>query len=245
LYKNCSDSNSCTLDGCSSGKCSDVLKCDGSTCQLGSDDYNIYCANNNINPNNNSNNVNNNSNNTVGAGALSISFLVKQSQDSAQWQKTAQVNSDGQVYFMVSVANNSATQVDNISVLANIPSEITSLGNLQINGVQLSGDIVSGVNMGSLAPGVSKSITFEGKTQSIPAQAVKQAAASINVSGSLQSDYVSIDLIPAQAAGAVVSSSVATSGFWTFLKRWYLWILVGLVLIFLFVVVFRRLSSSS
>ena len=64
-------------------------------------------------------------------------------------------------------------QVNNVNVSANIPSEVASLGNLQVDGVQVSGDIVSGINIGNLAPGTAKSITFEGKTQSISTQATK------------------------------------------------------------------------
>jgi len=162
-----------------------------------------------------------------------------------QWQKTVQVSSNGQVYFMVPVANNSAAQIDNIIVSANIPGEISSLGNLQVNGVPVSGDIVTGIGIGSLASGSAKTITFEGKTQTILAQATKQATATISVLGATQSDSLSVNLIPGQVAAASVSSTESATGFLAFLKRWYLWILVGLVLIFLFVVVFRRLSSNA
>jgi hypothetical protein len=244
LYKNCADANSCTLDSCSAGKCSNTLKCDGTTCAAGSPDYNTYCLSAQAGQNSSSNS-NNNSNN---ANTLSVSFFVKPDQNSNQWQKTVDVGSNGQIYFMVSVANNSGNQANNVNVSANIPSEISSLGNLQINGVQVSGDIVSGINIGSLALGSAKTITFEGKTQTISGTgeypASKQALVTANVSGILQSDSVSINLNPGLAAVASASSSQGTSGFWAFLKRWYLWILVGLVLIFLFIVVFRRLSSN-
>lgn len=46
------------------------------------------------------------------------------------------------------------------------------------------------------------------------------------------------------AVAAAVSTTPATSGFWGFIKRWYLWILGALILILLFVVVFKRLSSE-
>lgn len=246
LYKNCADSNACTLDGCAAGKCLNVLKCDGTTCAAASADYNNYCsATNNNNNTNNNTNTNTNTNTTV--NNLSVTFFAKPDQSSSQWQKTAGVGSNGQIYFMISVANNSATQIGDASVSVNIPAEITSLGNLQINGAQVSGDIVSGVSIGSLSPGSAKSITFEGKTQIISAFATKQATATVNVSGGSQSDSISINLNPAQNVAASVSASVAatSSGFWGFLKRWYLWILVALVLIFLFIVVFRRLSSNA
>lgn len=254
LYKNCSDNNNCTIDSCSAGKCSNIIKCDGSMCAVGSADYNNYCASAQNHcgnglcepnlgettancPNDCKININTNS------SGLSVSFFAKQDPNSSQWQKTTQADSNGQVYFMISAANNSTAQIDNVNISANIPGEISSLGNLKINGVSFSGDIVSGVNIGSIAPSTTKSITFEGKTQAISSASTKQATATANVSGSMQSDFVSINFSPNQAAAAV-SSVATTPGFWGFLKRWYLWILVGLVLIFLFVIIFRRLSSN-
>lgn len=43
-YKNCPDSNSCSIDSCGDSQCKNELKCDGSTCAVGSDDYNKYCT---------------------------------------------------------------------------------------------------------------------------------------------------------------------------------------------------------
>jgi hypothetical protein len=145
---------------------------------------------------------------------------------------------------MVSVTNSSSAQIDNVIISANIPTEISSLGNVQINGVPVTGDIVTGINIGSLTPSSSKSITFEGRTQTFSTQSTKQGIANVSVSGQTgQSDSVSIKLNP-NFGGAAVSTAPGTSPFWNFVKKWYLWILVALVLIFLFIVVFRRLSSN-
>jgi len=260
LYKNCQDANTCTLDSCSADKCSNILKCDGTTCATGSADFNTYCAtapapvpvvqthcgNGLCETTIGETNANCPSDCKIaGTTALSVSFFSKQDSSSDQWQKTAQVPSDSQIYFMISVVNNSATQADNVVISANIPNEISSLGNLQLNGVPVTGDIVSGIDIGSIAPSVTKSVTFEGKTQTISASATKQATATSNVSGATQSDIISISLIPATAAiPAAVSKAPATSGFWGFLGKWYLWILGALVLIFLFIMVFKRFSSD-
>ena len=263
LYKNCQDVNSCTIDSCSQGKCLNTTKCDGSSCEIGSDDYNTYCA---TSPLDNPKHCGNElcepslgettancasdckiiaSTNTNSAG-LAILFFTKQNSSSNQWQKTAQIGPNSQVYFMISATNSSAVQIDNINVSANIPAEISSLGNLQLNGVPLSGDIVSGVNIGSIAAAGVKTVTFEGKTQAISTSAVKQATATSNVSSVTQSDSVSINLAPDKTPTAAVASSVSeTPGFWGFLQKWYLWILGAVVLVFLFVIVFRRLSSNT
>ncbi|MFA5948279.1 MAG: hypothetical protein WC806_04920 [Candidatus Gracilibacteria bacterium] len=255
LYKNCTDNNSCTADSCSASKCLNILKCDGSTCASGSADYNTYCQpsqpaittpapviNNNptTNPTTNTNPAVN-----TNASGLSISLFVKQDAGSNQWQKSAQINPNGQAFFMISVTNTSTAQADNVSVSANIPSEVSSLGNLQVNGITVSGDIVSGINIGSVAPSTTKLVTFEGKTQSIPAVSTKSAYATIGNSNPAQTDSVSINFTASPAVTASVSSVPEASGFWGFLKRWYLWILVGLTLIFLFVIVYRRISSTT
>jgi hypothetical protein len=260
LYKKCADANSCTLDACSAGKCSNAIKCDGTTCAVGSADYNTYCAASQpVAPTTCGNGLceatlgETNANCpadckiNAGTGALSISFFAKPDSSSSQWQKTTEVGSNGYVYFMISATNASTTQIDNVSVSANIPAEIYSLGNLKLDGIAVSGDIVSGINIGSIAPQVTKLITFEGKTQTISAASTKQATATSSVSGVIQSDSVSISLNPSQAtnvSAAVSSTASSSSGFLAFLKRWYLWIIAGLVLIFLFIIVFRRLSSN-
>ena len=256
LYKNCVDNNTCTTDTCYTNKCLNTLKCDGSTCSVGSADYNTYCqavqpATHCGNGTCESNlgettaNCQNDCKASVTNG-LSVSFYAKQDANSDQWQKTSQVDSNSQIYFKISAVNNSANQINNVNVSANIPNEISSLGNLKVDGTAVSGDIVSGISIGSLAPASSKSITFEGKTQTIPTNASKQANTTISASGNTQSDSVTINLNPGQSsqATASVSNAAEKSGFWEFVKRWYLWILVGLVLIFLFVVVFKRLSSN-
>jgi hypothetical protein len=145
---------------------------------------------------------------------------------------------------MVTLTNNSSAQIDNAVISANIPSEIFSLGNLQIAGTPLSGDIVTGVNIGSVPPATTKAITFEGKTQNILASSAKQGTATITASGLTQSDSISIILNSNQPVAAVFGATT-TSGFWDFLKKWYMWIVVGLVLIFLFIIIFKRLSSEA
>jgi hypothetical protein len=179
------------------------------------------------------------------ANGLSIAFFVKENSSSNQWQKTVQIGSNSQIYFMISETNSSAVQIDNVSVLANIPTEISSLGNLQLNGIPVSGDIVSGINIGSISPTTTKLLTFEGKTAILSTTATKQAIATSNISGTAIADSTSINLNPNQpAVTAAASLTPATSGFSEFLKHWYLWIIVGLVLVFLFIIVFRRLSSN-
>ena len=145
---------------------------------------------------------------------------------------------------MIALNNNSDTAYSNVNISANIPGEISLLGNLKVNDAAFSGDIVSGISIGSLEPKSAKSITFEGKTQSFSEQSQKQATITVNSSGAVRSDFVNLDFVPGQSTVAAVSQPAEDTGITTFLKRWYLWILSGIVLIFLFIIVFRRVSSN-
>lgn len=245
LYRSCNDSNACTQDSCSANTCIHtaiancpanqpapipVPNCGNGLCETTLGETNTNCQ----------------ADCKISAtSALAVSFFVKQDINATQWQKTAQVNSNGKIYFMIAITNSSTAQVDNATISTNIPSEISSLGNLQLNGVPVSGDIVSGIAIGSIAPSTTKTITFEGLTQTISSSSTQNATATSNVLGVTQSDTISITANPGQVAGAAVSAAGETSGFWEFLKRWYIWILGVLVLIFLFVIVFKRLSSEA
>lgn len=244
IYKSCNDSNPCTLDECSVNKCLNALKCDGSTCASGAAEYNSYCAQNSANNSGNQNNANAN----VPAN-LSVSFFAKKDASATQWNKTIEMAPNGDIYFLVAISNNSDVEVSNISVKANIPSEIGLLGNLKINDIATSGDIVSGVDIGSLPSKSSKTITFEGKTQAFTSQGEQQATITITAIGAQQSDTLTINFNPNQpvdAAAAVSASQTSSSGgFVGFLKRWYIWILIGIALAILFIIVFRRLSKES
>jgi len=253
LYQNCSDFNSCTRDNCKTAKCSNILMCDGSTCVIGSDDYKKYCGSAScgngicesvlgetentclvdcrINTDNQTNN-------------LSISFFTKKYINSQQWDKSVKVGQNGIVYFMITLNNSSNSQIDNVFVSANIPSEISYLGNLTIDDIALSGDIISGINIGSIQPLSKKTVMFEGKTQIFNTQGIKEAVAFISSVEPYQSDTISINLDASELNSASITSTSITEAIWLFIKRWFMWIIAGLVMFFLFIMVFKRISSN-
>jgi uncharacterized repeat protein (TIGR01451 family) len=253
LYKNCSDSNSCTVDSCAGARCSNILKCDSSTCISGTEDYNKYCGTNNCGNGKCESNLGETENTCQSdcktvvenkISNLSISFFTKKDFSSQQWDKTVQLGQNENIYFMVTINNNSNSQIENVIVSVNIPSEISYLGNIKIDDVAISGDIVSGINAGSVQAMGKKSITFEGKTQAFSIQEQKQASAFINSVEPHQSDSISINFDANQSNSAAISSAPASEGIMGFLKRWFMWIIAGIVLISLFVVVFKRLSNN-
>jgi len=255
LYRSCSDKNECTIDNCKSAKCINALKCDGSTCAPESDDFKKYCSS--INCGNGecdkelgetedtcSSDCKTEADNPIEIEGVSISFFTKKEVSSQQWDKSVQVGQNGTVYFMITINNSSDSQIDDVFVSVNIPSEISYLGNLTVDGVALSGDIVSGVDIGSVQPVSKKTITFEGKTQTFSIQESKDAVAFISSVEPHQSDSISINFDANQSGSAAISSVPMQEQIRIFLKRWYMWIIAGLVMIFLFVIVFKRISSA-
>ena len=173
---------------------------------------------------------------------LTAAFFSKKDANAVVWDKTTQITPNANIYFLAVIKNNSNAPADNVSVSANIPNEISLIGNFKIDDASANGDIVSGINISSIPANGTKTITFEGKTQGFTSSGDKQATINISAGGAIQSDTLTISLNPNQPA-AVFSAS-AGSGFIEFLKRWYLWILVAIVMIFLFIVIFRRLSFN-
>lgn len=260
LYQKCSDSNECTLDSCNDSACINIQKCDGTTCAVGSDSYNKYCLKLNCPNGSCEQNLGENkdncpadcktdtggNNNQAEIQNLVISFFAKKQQDSLQWDKMVQIGQNGAVYFMITINNSSNLQAENLIVSVNIPTEISYLGNLKVDDVPVSGDIVSGISVGSIPAQGKKTITFEGKTQEFDIKQDKQAIAFLNSSQISQSDFISINFDASQSnlAAVVSSEEIKTNVIWEFFKKWYMWIIVGLVLVFLFSVVFKRVSKN-
>jgi len=236
LYKSCQDNNSCTQDSCLDGGCINVIKCDGSTCPVNSTDYNTYCATTKSNQEN--------TKNQESQPVLIVSFMAKQDSESSQWQKIIEMKSGSLIYFIVSITNNSTVEAANINVSVDIPDEISSIENLKTDGLANSGNLASGIEIASLAPLTTKTITFEGKTGTILTTNSKQATVKIKISDKVvASDSISLNFVMTQPTAAV-SEPLNQSGFIDFFKKWYLWILGGGVLISLFVIIFKRFSSE-
>ena len=66
-----------------------------------------------------------------------------------------------QLEFRIEVSSTGSSTANNVKVRDIIPSEINYLSNLKINGYSSSGDIQSEINLGNLATGTTKVITFD------------------------------------------------------------------------------------
>ena len=159
--------------------------------------------------------------------------------------KDVAIVADQSINCLMVVKNTSSDSIDDVIVRVDIPEEIIGVSEIKINGTVFNGNITSSINIGSFPPNISKLITFSGKTLSPITQDSTKQITGIAVSGVLSSsDSLAINFQPTIAGAINTTASLESSPFAEFFKRWYIWILMAFVLIFLFFVIFRRLSSN-
>lgn len=231
IAKSCDDKNSCTQDSCGDLKCSNTLKCDGSTCAAGSADFMQYCP---IVPG------------TPGANtgaSLSITIFGKKNAQNLEWTKSVNVINNDEINILLTIKNTSTAPIDNVSVRVDALDKIDYTGNLKVDNAAFSGNIAAGIDMGTIAPKTSKVVSFTGKVKPDAGQNVVQINTTVTANGVSDSDYVIVN-IQAPEVKNNFAAALGNSPFVNFLKTYWLWIIVTLVLIGLFVVIFRRLSSN-
>ena len=167
--------------------------------------------------------------------------------NSINLSKNITITADQTINCLIIAKNTSTASINDVILRADIPAEIVSISEVKIDGMASNGNITSGIDIGSFPPNTSKLVIFTGKTLSPITQAITKQIIGIASSGVLSSsDSLTINFQPniASASTASLESSTESSLFVEFFKRWYIWILIGIVLIFLFFVIFRRLSSN-
>jgi hypothetical protein len=255
LYKNCNDNNSCTTDSCANSACSNVQKCDGSTCAQGSADYIKYCAT-----------TTTTTTSTTGKnqnpGVVMLLFAKKDS-EKLQWEKSVDANNNDTIDFVLAIKNTSVTPVDNVVVKITNATDVIFAPNVTIDNFTMQGDIVSGITLGTIAPNTAKSLSFTGTVQeqsqtqqTAPQNQMVQASVLVNSSTNVSdSDFVVINTQQPQAnttpitqtTDTVATTKTASTGspIVDFIKQWYLLAVVVIVIIGLFIIIFKRLSSQT
>lgn len=219
LYKNCNDNNELTTDTCSKGKCVNELK-DVVTP--------TDCPAQTVCP----------------IAGLNTSTFCNVEGASTNWSKNISISAGEQINCLMIVKNLSNDPANDVTVRADIPTEINTISDVKIDGIASTGNITSGINLGNFSPNSSKIITFSGKAQSPITEASGKQITGMATSGSISGSDSLVVNFKATIAGASTASLEKSSPFVDFLKRWYLWILIAIVLVFLFIVIFRRLSTN-
>ncbi len=235
IYQNCTDNNSCTVDICGDNKCSNTIKCDGSTCAINSTDYLTYCA-----KQAETNTQITSSNFQSPSGSLIISVFGKKESDTMQWSKFIDAANNDKLNFVIAIKNISNSPVDNASVSVDLTGTINYTGNLKIDNISSAGNVASGINLGTLAPNTSRAVSFTGTVQSSTVQAIR-VSVKIASDNMADADFLTIN-IPVTSSS--LTAAVSVNPFVDFVKKWYLWAIIIIVLIILFVIIFRRLSTN-
>jgi|SRR3989338_388289 len=197
-----------------------------------------------------------------GQGGVSITMFASRDGSVLQWGKN--VNSTGGNTFtvMLAVKNTSNLAMNNVVVKASM-ANLTYAGGLIIDTVSSQGDLVSGVTLGTLFPKSSKILFFTVTVPQDASPAVVQLSATSNVGTLVQdTDYITVTVAAPTVAvpettGMVTGDTNPTTTITTpaaatgnsFLdnlkKNLYIWIIIAIILVAIFIIIFRKLSSDT
>jgi hypothetical protein len=227
-YMECSDTNSCTLDSCDGNKCSNNLKCDGTTCSKDSTDYCSSCQH--------CGDGIANCDETFcacpvdvklpAANTVAISVLANKTGINEGWKKNISVSPGDKLSFLIIVASSSNDLVSDVSIENLLPANISYLGNLKVDDSPFVGNIAAGLNLGTLASKQSKYISFDAKvgnaTEFTTGTTYLSNLSTVNYSGDkTTSDSVNLEILNGiqgtAAAGSIFSQILKVIGslaFW-------------------------------
>lgn len=178
---------------------------------------------------------------------LAAVLFAKKTDGSGQWGKYIDTANSHTIDLFIVVKNISNAPLDNVTVLVNLGNAATFAGNLAVDSLAAVGNVANGINLGTLQAGSSKSISFSAQTQ---AQAAGQITAAVSIGQDIiDSDAITIASTP-QGTIIGATNNIATgtttgsSTFFNFVKKWYIWGIVIIILIVLFSIIYRRLASS-
>ncbi len=174
----------------------------------------------------------------VKSDKLSVSLLGKNSADATNWSKEINASSNQTINFLVAVKNISDSKMDNVSFKIETAENLNA-ENVKIDNVQSTKNIYSVITLGGIEKGASKIISFDGALNA-QNNGIK-ITATANSGEAADSDFLTINI----AKSSVATASLVDSPFMSFVKKWYLWVIGIIVLISLFVIIFRRLSSNN
>jgi len=97
---------------------------------------------------------------------LNVSKTVRNITDNTTFRNSVSADPLDRLEFKIKVSSTGSTKARSVIVKDTLPWQITYQNKLKINGVSSSGKILTGLNLGTVYPGQSKTITFEAKVAS-------------------------------------------------------------------------------
>ncbi|MDD4624983.1 MAG: hypothetical protein PHC82_01465 [Candidatus Pacebacteria bacterium] len=101
---------------------------------------------------------------TSGNSNLSITKTVKNVTDGTYWSSSVNANPGEKVSYKIDIYSSGQTAAENVILKDTLPSNMSYSGNLYINGVYYgysASSLASGINLGTINSGSTKTITFD------------------------------------------------------------------------------------
>lgn len=152
------------------------------------------------------------------------------------------------INFVVIVKNTSNKALPKVNIKADLTNNISYLANLKINSADSTENILNGINVDSLEKGASMMINFDGVAISPQSQTGIKITGTVSSGSIADSDNATIHVegskVTAAPAQSNATAALNNNSLSAFFQKWYMWGIILLVLIVLFVIIFRRLSSN-
>lgn len=95
-------------------------------------------------------------------GILTVNKLVRNLSDGTAWLNSVSADPNEVISFRIKVKAEDSS-LENVIVKDTLPEKVIYRGNLKIDNISSGGNIISGLNIGNLAAGQTKIITFDGQ----------------------------------------------------------------------------------
>jgi uncharacterized repeat protein (TIGR01451 family) len=95
------------------------------------------------------------------SGDINIAKLARNLSDGTGFGSLVQANPGEIIEFQISIVSASQNLVSNLVVKDVLPDKMSYYGNLKVDNVSATGDILTGLNIGDLAAGQTKTVSFQ------------------------------------------------------------------------------------
>jgi uncharacterized repeat protein (TIGR01451 family) len=96
---------------------------------------------------------------------LAVSKTVRNLSDNTNFIESVLADPGEVIEFGLAISNLGSSRLDNLMVKDTLPTNLTYYGGLKIDGAAIPGDILAGLNLGSLNPGQNKIIVFQARVK--------------------------------------------------------------------------------
>jgi cytoskeletal protein CcmA (bactofilin family) len=160
---------------------------------------------------------------------LSVSILAKPAEKRDDWKETLYINPGKEIDFLLVVANNSADELKDVAVFADLPGEIAYQDDLKINGAKAIGDITENITFSALPAGAIETITFRGKASiNLEEKKEVEVQAQAKTDKIASSDNLKIEI---GARGGLEAAYLLWGSLKDMFHNWLFWILLVIVLL--------------